>query len=317
MKVKIHPLFFATLLFCALFGGLPATLTCLVTALLHESGHIFCAEKMGFECSEVKIMPYGASAAMDIEGIRAGDEIKLALFGPLVNVFICVFLAGLWWFLPESYAYTDTVMQSNAAMLAVNLLPCHPLDGGRAVGCALTKFFGRRVSEIILKVNALLCAAGLIVAFFFSGYNPSLIFFALFLVVSAGEKAPQARLINFSSKGRLKRGIEVRYVLCDRSFTYRQAFKMLDDKRYLVLQLYGEDGIADEITQDELYDSALKGSIYDSVFGEDRLLESRAESYLSKNERENSSGDILPEITDFTHSQPKLTASSTAPEREE
>ncbi|MDE7087860.1 MAG: hypothetical protein K2O67_06680 [Clostridia bacterium] len=293
------------MIFYALFGGLPTALICLVTALLHECGHVFCAAKMGFKCETVKIMPYGAAAVCDVEGIRAADEIKLALAGPFVNAAICVFLAGLWWFVPETYAYTDTVLHANLAMLAVNLLPAYPLDGGRVAGCILSKIFSRRAAFIVLKVIAVLCSAGLAVAFFFSGYNPTLLFFALFLICSAIEKAPAAKLINFSSQGRLNRGIEVKYVICDRSVTFKDAFKKLDEGKYLVLQLYDDGGVADEITQDELYELATEKSFYDSVFEED---------YFSRNERLNSSEEMSPEITALTHAVPIETASSTAPE---
>ena len=310
MKLKIHPLFFAVMLFCALFGGLPTALICLVTALLHECGHIFCAARMGFSCKQIKIMPYGAAAICDVEGIRAGDEVRLALAGPLVNAAICVALAGLWWFYPQTYAYTDTVMNANVAMLVVNLLPAYPLDGGRVAGCVLSKLFSKRVATIVLKVVAGVCAAALVVAFFFSGYNPTLLMFALFLVCSAIEKAPSAELLNFSSKGKLKRGIEVRYVLCDRSITYKEAFKKLDDKRYLVLQLY-DGGIADEITQDELYEQAGSHSFYDPVFDEDA-----EDDYFSRNDLENNSPELLPLSTELTHSTPSETASSTEPESE-
>ena len=311
MKISIHPLFIAVMIFCALFGGLPTALICLVTALLHESGHIFCAAKMGFKCDRVKIMPYGAAAICDVEGIRARDEIKLALAGPLVNAAVCVFLAGLWWFIPETYAYTDLVLQANLAMLVVNLLPAYPLDGGRVAGCVLTKLFSKRVSAIVLKVIAAVCAVGLTVAFFFSGYNPTLILFALFLGCSAIEKRPAAELINFSSAGKLKRGMEVKYVLCDGSLTFKEAFKKLDNERYLVLQLY-DGGIADEITQDELYARACKASFYDKVFDG----EPEWKDYFSKNERENNSDGTSPETIALTQSAPSETPSSTAPESE-
>lgn len=317
MKVTIHPLFFGAMIFCALFGGLPSVLICLVTALMHESGHIFCAARMGFKCERIKIMPYGAAAVCNVDGIRAGDEIKLALAGPLVNACTCIALAGLWWFFPQTYAYTDTVMHANIAMLTVNLLPAYPLDGGRVAACLFRKFFSKRAAQIVLKAIAALIAVGLTVAFFFSGYNPTLLFFAVFLLGSAIEKAPSAQLINFSSKGKLKRGIEVKYVLCDRSLTFKEAFKKLDDKRYLVLQLY-DGGVADEITQDELYEAAANHSFYDFVFGEEdeELLPFAEEAYLSRNERENSSPETLPSSTALTQSLPSATASSTAPESE-
>ena len=306
MKISIHPLFFGVIIFCAFFGGLPVTLIFVMTALLHECGHIFCAEKMGFKCEKIKIMPYGAAAVCELEGIRTGDEIKLALAGPAVNAAFCVALAGLWWFFPDTYAYTDTLMQANLSMLVVNLLPAYPLDGARVARCLLTKLFGERAAIITLKVIAAVVAGTFIALFFAFGYNLTLLFFALFLLCSAIEKAPKAVRINFSSGNKLKRGLEVKYVLCDGSVTYKDAIKKLEDKRYLVLQLY-DNGIADEITQDELYEAAATHGIYDKVF------EREEDDYFSRNERENSSLLTLPSSTEETHSTPSETPSSTAP----
>ncbi len=310
MKVVIHPLFFAAIIACAFFGGLPTALIYFLTALLHESGHIFCASRMGFECEKVQIMPYGAAAVCDIEGIRAGDEIKLALAGPMVNAATCVSLAGLWWFFPTSYAYTDVVMQANLSMLVINLVPCYPLDGGRVAGCLLTKLFGKRVSDVVLRSASGVAAVVLAVFFFLSGFNPTFLSFALFLLCSALQKSQKAGVINFSGKAKLKRGVEVKYILTDGSLTFRDAFKMLDDKKYLVFQRY-DNGVADEITQDELYDMVSTKGYYDKVF------DGEEDSYFSRNERENSSPFTPPSSTALTHSAPSETASSTAPEREE
>lgn len=267
MKLTIHPLFFAVIVFCALFGGFPITLIFVLTALLHECGHIFCAARLGYRCERIKLMPYGAAAVCDIEGIKPRDEIALALAGPLVNAAICVGTAGLWWFIPETYAYTDTVFMANASMLAVNLLPAYPLDGGRVARCVVCRLFSDRAAFIVLRCVSCLLAAALIVLFFISGYNITFLFFSLFLLCSAIERPPQAVKIDFSSAGKLKRGMEVKYVLVDGGFTYKDAVKYLDGKHYLVLQLY-RDGVADEITQDELYGQLLRHSVYDSVFGE-------------------------------------------------
>ena len=310
MKISIHPLFFGVIIFCAFFGGLPVTLIFVMTALLHECGHIFCAERLGFKCEKIKIMPYGAAAVCDIEGIRISDEIKLALAGPAVNAVFCVSLAGLWWFFPDTYAYTDTLMSANLSMLIVNMLPAYPLDGARVARCLLTKLLGEKAAVIVLKVIAA-AVAGVFTALFFAfGYNVTLLFFALFLLCSAIEKTPKAVRINFSPGNKLKRGLEVKYVLCDEDITFKDAIKKLDDKRYLVLQLY-DGGIADEITQDELYEAAAMHGIYDKVF------ESYKEDYFSRNERENSLQFILPSSTEQTQSTPSETASSTAPESAE
>lgn len=268
MKITIHPLYVAVIVFCALFGGLLMSLIFALTALLHECGHIFCAARMGYRCERIKLMPYGAAAVCDIEGIRWKEEIALALAGPAVNATLCVAVAGLWWFFPETYAYTDTVMTASLSMLVVNLLPAYPLDGGRVARCVLTRFFRERTAYIVLLVANVLLAVCFIVLFCLSQFNVTFLFFALFLLCSAFEKPTNMVKINFSSAGRLKRGMEVKYVLVDRSLTYKDAVRLLDDKRYLVLQLY-DGGVADEITQDELYAQMTGHGIYDKVFEED------------------------------------------------
>ena len=245
MKISIHPLFFAVLIFSALFGGLLICIICVLTALLHECGHIFCAARYGYECERIRLMPYGAAAVCDIDGISAVDEIKLALAGPAVNAAICVATAGLWWFFPQTYAYTDIIMYASLAMLAVNLLPAYPLDGGRVAGCLLSRLFGQKIADVVLRVLNLIVAAALAAAFF-----------------SFEKRSPAVR-INFSSPSRLRRGQEIKCVLVDGKLTVLAAVRLLDDKRYLILR-NRDDG--SELTQDQLYAVISERGIYDSVW---------------------------------------------------
>lgn len=263
MKISVHPLFFAVIIFCAFFGGFFISIIFALTALLHECGHAFCAAKMGYRCTQIKLMPYGAAAVCEIDGITARDEIALALAGPAVNAAICVATAGLWWFFPQTYAYTDAIMAASLAMLAVNLLPAYPLDGGRVAKCALCLLFSPKTADITLKIVNLLIAAALIVLFFFSGYNLTYIFFALFLICSAFEKSAPAVRINFSSSAALKRGVEVKYVLVSEDVTFRQVLRYLDDKHYLVIKC-ASDGR--EMTQDALYEKLCEKNYTDKVF---------------------------------------------------
>ncbi|MCD7728470.1 MAG: hypothetical protein LUI60_00970 [Clostridia bacterium] len=263
MKITIHPLFAAVGIFSAVFGGLPVFLIYTLTALLHECGHIFYARKIGYECSKIKIMPYGAAAVCNLEGISAADELRLALAGPAVNFALCVAVAGLWWFLPSAYAYTDTLMQANLVMLVINLLPAYPLDGGRAAKCLLIRFVSSKAAVIVLRVAAVIFAAALC-AVCFVWFNFSCLIFAAFLIFSAFEKPPQAVKINFATDDKLKRGLEVKYVLVSPEITYKKAISLLDDKKYIILRL--ENG--EELTQDELYDRFTSCSIYDKVFKE-------------------------------------------------
>ncbi len=263
MKIKIHPLFLAVGICSALFGGLPLFLISALTALLHECGHIFCAARLGFECTQISLMPYGAAAVCDIEGISPSDEIRLALSGPLVNLLLCVAVAGLWWFEPVTYAYTDLVFYSNAAMLVLNILPAYPLDGGRVAKCALQKFLAPKAVNMALRGVNLAVVVALIFVFCFALRNISVLMVAAFLLCSAFQKSPEARKINFAARKK-KRGREIRYVILDENATFKDALKFIDGSRYLILQLYG-DKFIDEITEDELYERLLNANLYDKI----------------------------------------------------
>ncbi len=263
MKIKIHPLFLLVGLASALLGGLPLFIISALTALLHECGHVFCAARLGFECTQISLMPYGAAAVCEIDGISPADEIKLALAGPLVNLVICIAVAGLWWFFPETYAFTDTLFYASAAMLVMNVLPAYPLDGGRVAKCAVSRFFSAKTLNIILRVVNLAVVIGLIFVYIFLLRNISVLTVAAFLLCSAFQKSPSAQKINFAAKKK-KRGREIRYVILDENATFKDALKFVDGNRYLVIQLYGETFI-DEIGEDELYKRLLNAGIYDKI----------------------------------------------------
>ena len=264
MKITIHPLFLAVGLLSALFGGLPVFIICALTALLHECGHIFCAARLGFECKKISLMPFGAAAVCDIEGISPSDEIKLALAGPLVNLLLCVGVAGLWWFFPVTYAYTDLIFYASAGMLFLNLLPAYPLDGGRIAKCVLSGFLKKnKALNIALRIINILVVISLIFTYFFAIKNITLLTMAGLLFCSALSKSPPAVKINFAAKKK-KKGREIRYVILGENATFKDALRFVDSSRYLILQLYNEKFL-DEITEDELYEKLLLHSIYDKI----------------------------------------------------
>lgn len=263
MKFTLHPLFIAIGLLSAIFGGLTVFIIYALTALLHECGHIFCASRLGFRCEKISLMPYGASALCDTEGISPADEIKLAISGPAVNALICVATAGLWWFFPETYAYTDTVFSASAVMFIINLLPAYPLDGGRVARSVMCMFLPQKPARIALRVMSFLLAVAFVFIFFFAYKNLSFLMFASFLFCSALEKEPLLSRINFISK-KPKRGKEIKHVMLSENSTYKDALRYTDASKYLIFQFYA-DGMLDEITEDELYAQMQNHGIYDKI----------------------------------------------------
>ena len=72
---------------------------------------------------------------------------------------LCIAVAGLWWFYPVTYAYTDGIFYASAAMLALNLLPAYPLDGGRIAKCVICKFLKPKAVDTALRIAKLTVVA--------------------------------------------------------------------------------------------------------------------------------------------------------------
>lgn len=263
MKITVHPLFIVLGIASALFGGLPIFVIYALTALLHECGHIFYASKIGIECNKISLMPYGAAAMCSTEGISPIDEIKLAIAGPAVNAFMCVFCAGLWWFYPQTYPYTEIIFEASKVMLIINLLPAYPLDGGRVVRCILALFVSSKTATLILRVLSFVLSAILIALFFAYQKNISFLIFSTFLFVSAFEKNTQFLQIAYMSKTP-KRGKEIKEVMLTPLSTYKDAIRYLDSSKYIIFKFY-TDALIDEIYQDELITQLKTHTIYDRI----------------------------------------------------
>ena len=119
--------------------------------LLHELGHAFVALRNGVGISSIQLWIFGGVARLDRDSDSAATEFKIAVGGPLVTLAIGVLLtligfaaAGPSDFLEaarfDSDAGTSGVLAMvawlafiNFLVLAFNLLPAYPMDGGRIV----------------------------------------------------------------------------------------------------------------------------------------------------------------------------------------
>ena len=127
-----------------------------MACILHELGHIFAIRCLGSHVKEISITIVGA----EIKTERLLDyrsEGIVALCGPCVN-FLLAMLFGI----PE---WGHVFAGINLALGSLNLLPVHPLDGGRMLRAALAYLidasWADQVSECLgLVFSVLLCLFG-------------------------------------------------------------------------------------------------------------------------------------------------------------
>ena len=128
-----------------------ATFTCVA---LHELGHSVVAQRFGVKVSSITLLPIGGVAALRSIPQKPAHEMAITVAGPLVNVVIFAVLyavavgvpfevpyfPGLMLVpgLPTNWAELIGVMLLvNKWMIAFNLIPAYPMDGGRMFRASL------------------------------------------------------------------------------------------------------------------------------------------------------------------------------------
>jgi Zn-dependent protease len=134
-----------------------------LSVLLHELGHAFEARRSGIGITGIDLWMFGGVAKMERDSKNAGEELRVAIAGPVVTLLIA---AACWVVcavalggdaassamrldvdaMPDEaplavIAYLGFV---NAALLLFNLIPGFPLDGGRIARAAAWKLTGSR-----------------------------------------------------------------------------------------------------------------------------------------------------------------------------
>ena len=128
--------------------------------LMHEFGHQLACRQVGGKTHDIILWPLGGVAYVSPPQ-RPGAQLWSIVAGPLVNVAIFPILTGVllltqsanWEHtMPDAYFFVLTLWSINAVLLAFNLLPIYPLDGGQILRSLLWFVFGRARSLMIATV---------------------------------------------------------------------------------------------------------------------------------------------------------------------
>jgi Zn-dependent protease/CBS domain-containing protein len=123
--------------------GLGTALAFFACIVLHELGHAVVARASGIPLHGITLFLFGGVAEMRGEPASARDEFWMAVAGPLVSAFLAIGFGllsrvggeAVWW--EVARAVFDRLAWINLLVLAFNLIPAFPLDGGRVLRSAL------------------------------------------------------------------------------------------------------------------------------------------------------------------------------------
>ena len=169
--------------------------------LLHELGHAVQARRDGLEIDGITLWLFGGVAVFRGGFPSAGAEFRIAVAGPLVSLAIGIASLGVAEVgLPEpAEAVAAWLGFINLLLLAFNLLPALPLDGGRMLRAALWRWKGDLApataiaARVARVVAALVIAAGAAMLVLLGGISGLwLIFIGWFLLQAAGAEGRAA-----------------------------------------------------------------------------------------------------------------------------
>ncbi|MFE4711860.1 site-2 protease family protein [Paenibacillus sp. NPDC056722] len=100
--------------------------------LVHELGHVFAAKRMGLPVSAPLFIPFmGALIALKRQPLDAKSEAYIAFGGPILGSIGATAVFGAAYYLDSPLLYSLAYV--GFLLNLINLLPIHPLDGGRIV----------------------------------------------------------------------------------------------------------------------------------------------------------------------------------------
>ncbi len=164
-----------------------------LSVTLHEFGHITAARRYGIATPDVLLTPIGGIARMARMPSEPRQELVVALAGPAVTLAIAALLSGgiALFHGPAALLPTTSgqvplwtaVAWTNIVLLAFNLLPAFPMDGGRVLRALLASRIGMvRGTRIAARIGQAL-ALGL--AFLGLQGNVMLVLIAIFVYLGA------------------------------------------------------------------------------------------------------------------------------------
>ncbi|REK10757.1 MAG: CBS domain-containing protein [Planctomycetota bacterium] len=142
--------------------GVAGMLGLFVSIVLHELSHSLVARRHGMQMKGITLFIFGGVAEMTDEPPSPKAEFQMAIAGPIASVVIAavcfaVYRTGdaLAWPVPVVGVFGELAL-INAVLVAFNLVPAFPLDGGRVLRAALWHLQGniRRATRITSQIGA-------------------------------------------------------------------------------------------------------------------------------------------------------------------
>lgn len=248
-EVRIHVTFFILLLLVAMQGtnggqGLAGAIDAILfvsaaffCVLLHEFGHVFAARGYGIRTPDITLLPIGGVARLERMPRKPTHELVVAICGPLVNVAIAgaiSLVVGVQLAVNPEYRFEQSghfwekLMFWNMLMVAFNMIPAFPMDGGRVLRAFLAMFtdYGRATRWAAMLGQGIALSVAMYMLFS-STFHPVLLLIAFFIFMAAGQEAAAVTQEEATQGLRVRDAMVTDFHSLPRDATLQEAVRLL------------------------------------------------------------------------------------------
>lgn len=217
---------------------------------LHEFGHIGMARRFGIKTPSVVLTPIGGIASLERIPEEPRQELLVAIAGPLVNVGIALLLMagfglsldGLLSLDLEQSSLAERLLLVNVTLVAFNLIPAFPMDGGRVLRAVLAMWLGgQRATAIAARIGQGFAALFVMLGLFF---NPLLVLIGVFIYFAAAAEAQSAAFTGFATRLTVKDAMEPAAIILNETDRLSAAIDALLASPQKEFPVRGADGRA-------------------------------------------------------------------------
>jgi stage IV sporulation protein FB len=133
-KIRMHPIMIPIIIYLIATAQLAHYSIIICSLLFHEFGHIVAAKWTGLKMSSCTILPYGGAIKLkNLQLAPPHHQWLIAIAGPLATAIL--YLTAQFFYFPGQAFFNEVQL----TILALNLIPILPLDGGQALKSIIPK----------------------------------------------------------------------------------------------------------------------------------------------------------------------------------
>ncbi len=260
----VHPL--TPIAFAAMFilGDASLALSLVWALAVHEYAHIAFARSFGYQIAALRFTPFGGELRL-VEKLEPRAELAISAAGPAASLVLAAATALLADIFPMLSGALSPFCATSLMLAVSNLIPAHPLDGGRMLEALLLRFFGEgAVRRLMAVIGFALGAASLSAGVFFllHGQYSQMLLLGPFLIISAlrERKTPFYALRLYErKKTAVKGGMGARLIAVPDDMYARDAAQILSPGAFNMLAvLDGSLRVLGQLGEAELLDGLIK-----------------------------------------------------------